>query len=331
MRYPVIGALAVLVSLAALPSAAAPDDDAREVVTPETQALLRKMTAIRDTLSPRHGSIPLPQAHARLNLGPDFYFLGPADARKVLVDGWLNPPDHADDVLGMVFPVGSDLTNADWGAVITYEPTGYISDREARTADYEQVLATIRSGEDEDNAQRKKRGYSQAHLVGWAQSPTYDGRHNDLIWGTELQFTDGSGTWRGMNYDVRHLGRSGVLMFEMVGDMSELPAVRAAAPALAMTAEFDPGSRYADHSPGDRTARYGLAGLIVAGAGVAVVKKAGLLAGLVFFAKKAITLIIASMAAVVAGIRRLFRRKKPVAAPLDLEPETHAAEPDAPA
>jgi uncharacterized membrane-anchored protein len=93
----------------------------------------------------------------------------------------------------------------------------------------------------------------------------------------------------------------------MVDVMSNLPAVREAAKDLGATVKFNPGSRYADfNSSTDKLADYGLAGLVAAGVGVAVAKKAGLLAILLIFFKKAIAFIIAGGAArlVQAEVRR---------------------------
>lgn len=89
--------------------------------------------------------------------------------------------------------------------------------------------------------------------------------------------------------------------------MSNLPAVREAAKDLGATVKFNPGSRYADfNSSTDKLADYGLAGLVAAGVGVAVAKKAGLLAILLIFFKKAIAFIIAGGVALRAWFKRKF-------------------------
>jgi uncharacterized membrane-anchored protein len=83
------------------------------------------------------------------------------------------------------------------------------------------------------------------------------------------------------------------LSLNMVDTMSNLQAVRDAAKSLGATVKFDAGSAYADYDPStDKLADYGLAGLVAAGVGVAVAKKAGLLAVLLIFAKKAIAFIV---------------------------------------
>ncbi|MDB5436547.1 MAG: rane-anchored protein-like protein [Phenylobacterium sp.] len=293
-------------------------------LTPEQQAELQKLTILRDSLKPVHGAVQLPGAKAALQLGSGYYFLNADDAKKVITQGWGNPPDAADGVLGIVFPEGKSFIDSSWGAVVTYNPTLYVSDKDAKTADYNKLLSDMQAGEADDNAQRQKTGFAARHLVGWAQPPQYEASRHDLIWARELQFGDEAE--HTLNYDVRHLGRYGVLSLNMVATMSDLPNVKPAAETLARIAEFEPGARYADYKDGDKTAGYGLAGLVAAGAGLLVAKKLGLLAVLLVFAKKGIVLILAAVGGGWAWIRRRF--SKPAPALPAVEPvEEQVAEP----
>lgn len=294
-------------------------------LTPQQKAEIARLTALRDSLRPVHGVVALDKAKARLDLGSGYYFLGAADAKRVLTEGWGNPPDAVGDVLGLVFPEGKTFLDDTWGAVVTYQATAYVSDEDAQSADYGKLLEDMRAGEDDENAQRKKAGYEPIRLIGWAQPPTYDAARHDLIWARELQF--GEQQDHSLNYDVRHLGRHGVLSLNMVSTMSQISSVRAAAQDLARTAEFDAGSRYADYRKGDKTAGYGLAGLVAAGAGLAVAKKAGLLAVLLVFAKKGFVLIAAGGAAVVAWFRKRLGLKAKTAEPVEAEPAALAEAP----
>ena len=128
----------------------------------------------QDTLNKQTGVIVLSGGSARLNLGPDYYFLSPADSRRVLVEGWGNPPSAADGVLGMIFPARfKPLEKAAWGAVISYEDTGYVSDKDASKTDPVKLLESLRENEDANNAERQKAGYESIHLAGWAEQPNY--------------------------------------------------------------------------------------------------------------------------------------------------------------
>lgn len=262
------------------------------------------LRALEQSLHPKTGSVSLSGAHASLDLGEAYYFLNADEARRVLVDAWGNPPEAANDVLGMIFPAGVSPLSDTWGAVITYDADGYVSDDDATKIDYDQVLGGMRQNEASANRDLLQRGYPTSHLVGWAQSPTYDPGTHTMIWAREVRFSDVEENT--LNYDVRLLGRRGVLSLNVVASMSDLAEVGAAAEALRQTATFDEGARYADFRAGDQKAAYGLAGLVAGGAGLAVAKKAGLLGILLLVLKKGWIVLAAAGSAILAWLRRVF-------------------------
>jgi uncharacterized membrane-anchored protein len=299
MKHLVALALVVAGLLTAVPAAAQqPQPSAQE------QAQAKKMRAILESLHPVSGDVTLPAANAMLHLGKDFYYLPPDEARKVIVDAWGNPSRVAEGVLGIVFPTGKTFLDDTWGAAITYEGSGYVTDKDAQTADYDALLKQLQSGEDEINARRRQEGYPAQHLVGWAQPPSYDASSHSVVWAQNIAF-DGQSD-NSLNYDVRMLGRKGVLSLNMITAMSKLDETSIDAEKLARSADFTPGARYADFKSGDDTAGYGIAGLVAAGLGVVAVKKLGLLAVILVFAKKFLVLIVAAFAALGAKFRRLF-------------------------
>ncbi|MBY8825799.1 DUF2167 domain-containing protein [Sphingomonas colocasiae] len=262
-----------------------------------------RFKALLESLHPVDGQIRIPQAQAALALGKDYYFLPADEAKRVLTEGWGNPPSSVTDVLGMVFPAGKTFVDAPWGAVVTFEKTGYVSDSDAQTADYDAVLTQSRENEEALNEERRKAGFGGQHLVGWAQPPSYDGAQHALIWAREIKF-DGE-TDNMLNYDVRLLGRRGVLSLNMVAGMLQLAQVRTAAASFGKAATFESGARYADFDESvDEKAEYGLAGLVAAGVGVAAAKKLGLLGLLLAFGKKFIVLIVAAIGGLVSWFRR---------------------------
>jgi uncharacterized membrane-anchored protein len=262
-----------------------------------------ELVAFERGLHKQSGDVAIPSAKAVLHLGQRYYFIGPTEAQQVLTKIWGNPVSEAQGVLGMIFPAGSTTYDNIWGAVVTYRDSGYISDSDANSQDYDKVLADMRSGEAEDNEARKKGGYPELHLVGWAQQPSYDKASHSLIWARDLK--SGNSTVDGLNYDVRSLGRHGVLSLNVVTSMPHLGEVREAAADLGKAAGFEKGSTYADYDKSvDKTAEYGLAGLVAAGAGIVVVKKLGILAIMFGFGKW----ILVGLAAVGATMRRWIAR-----------------------
>lgn len=304
-----LAALALLCAAPIMP-VATPAFAETQQLTAEQQAFITKVKAIQAGLHPRTGDVPIVEAKATLHLGDSYYFLGPDDARKILVDAWHNPPSAAEGVLGLVFEKGKDFMDPDaWSAVVTYEADGYVSDEDARTADYAALLTQLKDAQEQANTARKEQGYAALHLVGWAQQPTYDATSHSVVWAKTLHADDESGN--GLNYDVRLLGRFGVLSLNMLSDMNHLDSVRAAAAGLSQAVTFDSGARYADFVPDvDKKAGYGIAGLVAAGVGVAAAKKLGFLALALGFGKKFIALILVAFAAVGRFVMGLFGKRK---------------------
>jgi uncharacterized membrane-anchored protein len=269
----------------------------------------KQLDALRASLHPQSGQVSVPGVKATLNLGREYYFLPAAEAKRVLTEGWGNPPDAVEGVLGMIFPAGKQFDDETWGAVVEYEDNGHISDKDAASEDYDKVLADMKSGEAENNKELKEQGYPTSITVGWAQKPTYDSSRKVLIWARDIKF-DGV-DHDTLNYDVRTLGRTGVLSMNMVDSMDHLPQIRSAAAELGDRVQFNPGARYADfNSSTDKLADYGLAGLVAGGAGLLVAKKVGLLGVVLLFLKKAIVLLVAAAGGLIAWFKRRFGRSE---------------------
>jgi len=313
------------------PAAAPGEAGAQRPLTPQEEAQLRQLQQLDASLTRRTGSVTIPEAKVTLNLAQGYYFIGAADAKKVLTTGWGNPPDAVNGVLGMVFPAGKSPFEDTWGAVISFEKSGFVTDKDADDIKPGELLTQLRDGETEENRQREQAGFPATHLAGWAQPPSYDAAHHTLIWAKDITFTGQAD--HTLNYDLRMLGREGVLSVNIVATMADLPAVRRAGESLQSVVAYDPGARFTDYREGDNKAAYGVAGLLAAGLGLAAAKKIGLLGLLLAFGKKAFVLIAAGFAALVGWVKRLFGGgKKPASArPLDLSAEpAPAADPAAP-
>jgi uncharacterized membrane-anchored protein len=251
------------------------------------------------------GTIKLRDGLATIRVPDSFRFIGPEGSRRLLTEAWGNPAEAADDVLGMLIPrASSPLSKEGWGIVITYDESGYVNDRGAAEIDYPKLLKEMQESTEAANEERKKDGYEPVTLVGWAEPPTYDAAAHKMYWAKDLLFGGGDHT---LNYNIRILGRRGVLVLNAVAPMDRLSTIRTEARSLLPAVDFNEGHRYADYLPGkDKAATYGLAGLVVG----ATAAKAGffkvLWVGILAF-KKA---IVVAAVALVSAIRRLFRGKK---------------------
>lgn len=264
-------------------------------------------------LQRRTGEIKIQRAHITLNVPDGYYFLDVADSRKVLEDAWGNPPDTQVD--GMLFPVAmSPLDEEAWGVVLHYEDSGYVSDEDASAIDYDMLIDMMRDGEDAENAERRKAGFPGIKLVGWAAEPRYDAATHKLYWAKELAF-EGAPT-NTLNYDMRVLGRHGVLSLNFIADISQVAEIERAGPGILAVPHFDNGSRYEDFNAAtDKKADYGVTGLIVGGAAAAALaKNTGILATILVFLKKFWVIGLALVGGGITAVRNLFTGKKAKAA-----------------
>lgn len=255
------------------------------------------------SLSYQSGRITLSNNLVTLDLGDKYRFLSPEDSRKVIVELWGNPPDSANGVLGMIVPAQGHFDDADfWGAVIKYTEEGHVKDDDAKDIDYTKLLEEMKQASVEENKQRRAGGYEGMDLIGWAVAPRYDAGHHVLHWAKNYKTDKGA---KVMNYDVRVLGRKGILSLLVVADPEQLASLQGAIDDLPLVAQYTSGNRYADFDKSsDKMAEYGLAALVAGGAAAATVK-AGKLAFLAVLLKKGWVLLVAG---VVALRKKLFGR-----------------------
>jgi uncharacterized membrane-anchored protein len=266
-----------------------------------------QIVSLVSSLKWQTGAVTLKDGLAKINLTDDFRFLGNEDARKVLHDVWNNPDDP--DILGMIFPKDKGpIDEGNWAVLVSYEDSGYVKDDDAGKINYDDLLKQMEDASKANDAERIKEGYPTLHIVGWAEPPRYDPATHKLYWAKEIKIGGEDGDE--LNYDIRILGRRGVLVLSILGDMNQLQQVNDAGPKLISMVDFQPGNTYAEFDPKiDKVAEYGLAGLIAGGA-LAGAAKLGLLAGFfkwivaaVLALKKAIIFVVI---AIVAGVKKLW-------------------------
>jgi uncharacterized membrane-anchored protein len=264
-----------------------------------------RMTAeqFEASVSYQQGKITLPGGMATLNLPPNFRYLNPGDTERVLVEGWGNPPGQQS--LGMIVPADVGLmSTAGWGVIVTYDADGHVKDDDADAIKYDELLKEMQEGTEENNAERKTQGYAAMHLVGWAEKPHYDKASHKLYWAKELNTAGDAGN--GLNYNIRVLGREGVLVLNAVAGMDQIAKIRTEMKQVTAFTEFTPGNTYADfNSTTDKTAEYGIAALVAGGVAAKLGLFGKLFALLLVFKK----FLVIGVAALGAGLLKLFARK----------------------
>ena len=302
--------LGLLAAALLLPLAAAraqtPAPTPEAAASPEAgdaaEARAKKVEETLRSFHPRQGTIALPDGMATLNVPEGFSYLDPNDSCQFLVDLWHNPPMAANGVLGMLLPTQEGAISArNWAVVITYEDRGYVKDSDADTNNYGELLKKMQEATLANNEKRQQAGYEPIALIGWAAPPRYDKVNKKLYWAKELQF--GDNPEHILNYDVRVLGRRGLLSLNAVAKMDQLPEIEQVTPTILSMVNFNQGHRYADFNPKtDRIAEIGLAGLVAGG----LLLKAGGLKALLVAALALKKFIVVGLLAVARFWKNLF-------------------------
>lgn len=251
-----------------------------------------------ETLDFKQGKITVGSNLATLDLSDEFYFLDVKDANYVLTTLWGNPP--GDSTLGMVFPADKTPLDDTWGIEVSFDDIGYVSDEDAGSYDYDELLKTMQQDMQDENEWRRENNYDTLELLGWAAPPHYDAEGRKLYWAKELRFNGEESTT--LNYNIRILGRKGVLVVNFIADMDMLDQVNKAVPTVLKMTNFTDGNKYSDFNPSmDKVAAVGIGGLIAG----KVLAKTGLIAVALIFLKKFFFLLLIPL----YWLKNLFGRK----------------------
>jgi uncharacterized membrane-anchored protein len=304
-------ATALLVSPLMLPAQEKPDTPAaagsvagdntsepEPEMDPATKALIEKVKKFEY----KTGTVRLQADRATLNLPEGYRFLGPKDGKTVIEGIWGNPPGSGSDIEGMILPPEQNVFSEDsWAIVVQFEDDGYVPDSDADDIDYDDLLKEMKVASKAASKQRVAAGYGKMELTGWALPPHYDKEKKVLYWAKEFA-TDH--TENSLNYDVRVLGRRGVLSLNAIAGASQKQTIDALTPEIVSLVTFNSGHTYADYnSATDKKADYTMAGLVVGGAVAAkVLAKGGILVLLAKFGK----LLIIPVVFIGAWLKRKF-------------------------
>lgn len=234
-------------------------------------------------MGPERGKVA---SQASIALDDKLMFLGEQGASRFLELAGNPPrPNH--------FVVVS--REANWFAVFSFNPDGYVRDDEKIDADA--LLKSLRDSDEPGNEERKKLGLAAIYTDGWQTVPHYDTATKRLEWGVKLRTEDGKSI---VNYTSRLLGREGVMSAVLVSSPESLEKDMVAFKQALTGFEFDTGKRYTEFREGDKVAAYGLGALVLGGAAAAAAKTG---AGKAFG-----KLILGGLAAGGALIWGLFKR-----------------------
>lgn len=226
---------------------------------------------------------------AEIELGDDYVFLDGEDTRELME--YVGQADPL--AVGVVAPKAE---SQDWSIIFSYDPIGYVKEDEKESLDSQAILQSIKEATEEGNKIRIERGFPALNVIGWYEEPHYDADSHNLVWvllaeeaDTQIQI---------VNYNIRLLGRHGVMQVILVSDPATLATTRAYLDDIIAHFSWKQGKSYAEWVAGDKVAEIGLTALIVGGAAAAAT---GLLGQIWRF-------LVAGVAAIVAAIGGLIRR-----------------------
>jgi uncharacterized membrane-anchored protein len=271
----------------------------RAVAAIETDSVKLYFDSLEATFNYQHGEIKLEDGIGTLHVPAGFRYLDSQQAAYIIHDLWGNP--HGEGTLGMIVPENIGITDErSWAFIITYEEMGYVKDDDAGDIDYDEMLKEMQSDAAAANAERMKEGYESISIVGWAAKPYYDSKKKVLHWAKEIKFGETDITT--LNYNVRILGRKGVIVLNAVADMNELPAVQQNIEPVLASISYADGNKYADFNPDmDEVAAWTIGGLVAG----KVLAKAGIVALLL----KNIKLIALAIGGIATAIWRWTKKK----------------------
>ncbi len=284
--------LFLILSLLITPAFAQDDE-----LTPEQLEILEQIQA--DSIQGQSGIISLDMANCTLNVPSGFVFLDKEASKHLLVDYWDNPIDRVDGILGtMVKQDAGIFYNVGTAYVISYDPAGYVSDKDAISIDYDELLKSMQEGIEEEN--KKVPTEQQWELLGWAWHPTYDNQKKVLAWAKHYRVGRENEV---INYDVRVLGKAGYVVITAVASPEAKSELMSDNSAIVNSIRYNDGYRYSDFNPEtDHVAEWTIGGLIAG----KVLAKAGFWAVLAKFSKLIIIAIIGFFAAIRKKIARWF-------------------------
>jgi uncharacterized membrane-anchored protein len=268
----------------------------------ETDSVQLFFDSLEASFQYQHGEIKLDNGIGSLHVPTGFRYLDARQADYVIHDLWGNPPGG--ETLGMIVPEDIGITSANsWAFIITYDEMGYVKDDDATDMDYEELLKEMQADAAATNEERKKLGYETIAIIGWASKPFYDNEKKVLHWAKEIKFGETGGTT--LNYNVRVLGRKGVLVLNAVASMEQLPDVKKNIDPVLTSFNYTDGNKYADFNPEmDEVAAWTIGGLVAG----KVLAKAGFFALIL----KNIKLIALAIGGLATAIWRWYRKKTEV-------------------
>lgn len=266
----------------------------------------KQMDSIENSFKYEYGTISLKNGVGTIEIPKGFKFLDETQAKRVLVDLWGNP-DSDNISLGLIFPEKTGILDSDsYVFNVQYDEIGYVEDDDADDIDYDDLLKELKDETAEANKIRQKEGYETVSIIGWAAPPYYDKERKILHWAKEIKF--GQDSINTLNYNIRILGRKGVLVLNAIASKEALPLVQKDINKVLNIVKFNDGYKYGDFdSSVDSVAAWTIGGLVAG----KVLTKVGFFAIIAKFGKIIVVALLGLFGVFKNKIKGIFSSKSP--------------------
>ncbi|HEY1111069.1 MAG TPA: DUF2167 domain-containing protein [Opitutaceae bacterium] len=266
-----------------------------EADAPKTREEAFQRAGVKLTTGP--ATVPLGKV-AELKLPAKYSFVGPDSLDRFYQ---LTQNMRSGNEVGVVMAPGYML-------FFDYDDTGYVKDEEKDKLDGNKLLSAMTEGEDESNAARKKQGWDEMKIKGWATAPHYDTKTNNLKWAINIASSQDGFKEVFINESIRLLGRGGVMNVTLVTGTPGFKAAELDADKLlGSNFSYVSGQKYSEFKAGDKVAAYGLSALVLGGGAVAAAKL-GLFAKLGVLFSKFWKAIVFGLIAIGAVFKKVFNK-----------------------
>jgi uncharacterized membrane-anchored protein len=270
-------------------------------------------TAVESAAKPKTREEALQRAGVKLVAGPVTVPLGKVAELKLPADYQFVAPESLDrfyeltqnvrggNEVGVVLAPGYML-------FFDYNDTGYVKDEDKDKLDADKLMKSMTENQDAANSDRKRRGWDEMKLKGWATPPHYDAKTNNLKWAINLTSSQDGFKQVWINESIRLLGRSGVMNVTLASSTEGFKGAEIEAEKLlAGSFGYVSGQKYAEFKAGDKVAAYGLSALVLGG-GAVMAAKLGWFAAFGAWIGKAWKALVFALIALGAGIKKLWNK-----------------------
>lgn len=261
MRKLVITSYALLFSICSMAYPVDSTDLLPQADAPIIEKLNHQLDSLENKIKYHTGNITLAGGKFNLRVPDEFLFIDAVQSRYILEELWGNLPDT--EVAGMIVRKGfqpSRLIN-DYSFVIGYSDIGHVSSQKGTELNHDKLLAQLKENMARSNESRINMGLNTMSVTGWVMVPYFDQYKKALYWATRIS---ANGTEEEiLNYNLRLMGKTGVIKINAVATLDQLPDIKKALPLIIAQTRFTAEEAFDAYNEGkDKESQYDMAALI---------------------------------------------------------------------